>query len=65
MARVATALLLAPALLVLGVAFLVPLVRLLVLSLSSSGGAVAAYAALFGDDIYRTVFGNTRCSLLR
>jgi ABC-type spermidine/putrescine transport system permease subunit I len=59
MARVATALLLAPALLVLGVAFLLPLVRLLVLSLSSSGGALAPYAALFGDDIYRKVFWNT------
>src|SRR6476661_6669725 len=59
MARVATALLLAPALIVLGVAFLLPLVRLLVLSLSSSAGALAPYAALFGDDIYRKVFWNT------
>jgi ABC-type spermidine/putrescine transport system permease subunit I len=59
MARVATALLLAPALVVLGVAFLLPLVRLLVLSLSSSAGALAPYAALFGDDIYRKVFWNT------
>lgn len=59
MTRVATALLLAPALVVLGISFLLPLGRLLVLSLSSPAGALAPYAALLGDDIYRKVFWNT------
>jgi len=59
MMRVGTALLLAPALLVLGISFLLPLGRLLVLSLSSPAGAIAPYATLLGDDIYRKVFWNT------
>jgi ABC-type spermidine/putrescine transport system permease subunit I len=59
MVRIATALLLAPALVVLGVSFLLPLGRLLALSLSSPAGALAPYATLLGDEIYRKVFWNT------
>lgn len=55
----ATVLLLAPALLVLGVSFLAPLARLIGMSLSSPAGALAPYLELLGDDVYRKVFWNT------
>jgi len=56
---VATLLLLAPALLVLGISFLLPLARLIGMSLSSPAGALAPYLELLGDDVYRKVFWNT------
>lgn len=51
--------LLVPALAILSLTFLAPLARLLVLSLSGSGGPFAAYAELLRDDVYVRVFRNT------
>jgi ABC-type spermidine/putrescine transport system permease subunit I len=48
-----------PALAILSVAFLWPLVKLAILSLSSQTGALAAYIEILGDDVYRHVFVNT------
>lgn len=58
-ARLATALLLLPAALLLGLAFLTPLLKLGSLSLSSPAGPLAAYTALLGEPVYRRVFLNT------
>lgn len=48
-----------PALAILSVAFLWPLAKLALLSLSAPGGTLAAYREILGDDIYRHVFANT------
>jgi ABC-type spermidine/putrescine transport system permease subunit I len=48
-----------PALAILSVAFLWPLVKLAMLSLSASAGPLAAYHEILGDDVYRHVFVNT------
>ncbi|MBV9783827.1 MAG: ABC transporter permease [Acidisphaera sp.] len=56
---IAGLLLVAPAVLLLAATFLAPLARLLALSLSAKGGTWAAYAALFEDDVYRTVLRRT------
>ncbi len=58
-ARAATMLLLLPAALLLGFAFVAPLLRLGSLSLSAPAGPFAAYAALLGEPVYRRVFFNT------
>ena len=58
-AAVATLFLLLPAALLLASAFLVPLVRLIGLSLSSPSGRLAPYVELIGNDVYRKVFVNT------
>jgi ABC-type spermidine/putrescine transport system permease subunit I len=55
----ATLLLLLPAVLLLAANFLVPLVRLIALSLSAPAGRLAPYAQLLGSDVYRKVFFNT------
>jgi len=55
----AATLLLLPAVLLLAGSFLVPLVRLIGLSLSSPAGRLAPYAELIGNDVYRKVFFNT------
>jgi ABC-type spermidine/putrescine transport system permease subunit I len=55
----ATLFLLLPAVLLLAGAFLVPLVRLIGLSLSAPAGRLAPYAELIGNDVYRKVFVNT------
>lgn len=57
--RLGAAALLAPGVLIAVLAFLVPLARLVGLSLSSPAGPFAAYAHLLGDDIYARVFANT------
>ena len=57
--RLGGAALLAPGVLIVVLAFLVPLARLVGLSFSSPAGPFAAYAHLFGDDIYARVFANT------
>jgi ABC-type spermidine/putrescine transport system permease subunit I len=57
--RLATATLLAPGIAIALVAFLLPLARLVGISFSAPGGALAAYAQLLGDDIYGRVFLNT------
>jgi ABC-type spermidine/putrescine transport system permease subunit I len=57
--RLGAAALLAPAVLIAVLAFLVPLARLLGLSFSARAGPFAAYAQLLGDDIYARVFANT------
>lgn len=54
-----TAGLLAPALVFLALAFLLPLSTLFRLSLSDPGGASAAYAEILGSGVYRQVFFNT------
>ena len=51
--------LLAPALALLGFAFVWPLARLMALSLSSPAGALAPYRDLLGDSVYGRVFLNT------
>jgi ABC-type spermidine/putrescine transport system permease subunit I len=48
-----------PALAILSVAFLWPLVKLAILSLSAPAGPLAAYREILGDDVYRHVFVNT------
>ena len=58
-AAAATLFLLLPAVLLLAGAFLVPLVRLIGLSLSAPAGRLAPYAELIGNDVYRKVFVNT------
>jgi ABC-type spermidine/putrescine transport system permease subunit I len=58
-ARLATVFLLLPAVLLLGCAFLLPLLRLAGMSVASPGGPFAAYAALLGEPVYRRVFSNT------
>ncbi len=57
--RLATAVLLTPALLIVGLAFVVPLARLVGRSFNSPVGPFAAYAQVLGDDIYARVFANT------
>jgi ABC-type spermidine/putrescine transport system permease subunit I len=57
--RVGAAALLVPGLLIVLLAFVVPLARLIGLSFSSPSGPFAAYAQLLGDDIYARVFANT------
>lgn len=57
--RLGAAALLAPGVLIAVFAFLVPLARLIGLSLSAPAGAFDAYAQLLGDDIYARVFANT------
>ena len=54
-----TAALLAPAILITAVAFLIPLVRLVGISFSGPEGPWDAYAQLLGDDVYARVFVNT------
>ena len=51
--------LLAPALLIALLAFVVPLARLVGISFSAPEGAFVAYAHVLGDDIYKRVFVNT------
>jgi ABC-type spermidine/putrescine transport system permease subunit I len=58
-ATAATWLLLLPALLLLAGCFLLPLVHLVGLSLSSPAGRFAPYADLLGSEVYRKVFFNT------
>lgn len=53
------AILLVPALAILALTFVAPLGRLLLLSLSGSGGPLSAYAELLQDDVYVRVFRNT------
>ncbi|MBV9588281.1 MAG: ABC transporter permease [Hyphomicrobiales bacterium] len=53
------ALLLAPALLVIAIAFLTPLARLAALSFSSPQGVLAAYRELLGDEVFWIVLRNT------
>lgn len=57
--RLGTAALLAPGMVVVVLAFLVPLVRLFGLSFTAPAGPFDAYARLLGDDIYARVFVNT------
>ena len=57
--RLGAAALLAPAVLIAVLAFLVPLARLVGLSFSAPAGPFVAYAQLLGDDIYARVFANT------
>lgn len=56
---IGTAALAAPAVLIVAAVFLVPLGRLVVLSLSRKTGAFDAYAEILGDPIYGRVFFNT------
>lgn len=51
--------LLAPAVLIALLAFVVPLARLVGLSFSAKAGPFVAYAQLLGDDVYARVFANT------
>jgi len=51
--------LIAPALIIVLFAFLVPLARLVGLSFSAPAGPFVAYAHLLGDDVYARVFANT------
>ena len=57
--RLGSAALLAPAVLIAVLAFVVPLARLIGLSFSAPAGPFVAYAQLLGDDIYARVFVNT------
>jgi ABC-type spermidine/putrescine transport system permease subunit I len=57
--RLGAAALLAPALFIALLAFLVPLARLVGLSFSAKAGPLAAYGHLLGDDVYARVFANT------
>lgn len=57
--RLMTALLLAPVLIFLGIWFVAPLARLLMLSFEAKDGPFAAYAELITSDVYVTVFVNT------
>ena len=56
---VVAALLLAPALAVIALGFVAPLLRLAVLSVSAPAGPLAAYRELATVDVYRIVLGNT------
>ena len=59
-ARIAlAALLLAPAVTIIGLGFVAPLLRLAVLSVSSPAGPLAAYRELASVDVYRLVLRNT------
>jgi ABC-type spermidine/putrescine transport system permease subunit I len=58
-AATATLFLLLPAMLLLAGSFLLPLIRLIGLSLSSPAGRLAPYVELLGNDVYRKVFFNT------
>ena len=59
-ARVAVAaLLLAPAMAIIGLGFVAPLIRLAVLSVSAPAGPLAAYRELVTVDVYRMVLRNT------
>ena len=59
-ARIALAtLLLAPAMAIIGLGFVAPLLRLAVLSVSSPAGPLAAYRELATVDVYRVVLRNT------
>ena len=51
--------LLAPAVVIAMLAFLVPLARLVGLSFSAKAGPFVAYGHLLGDDVYARVFANT------
>ena len=53
------ALLLAPAVLIIAAGFLLPLMRLAILSVSAPGGPLAAYRELVTVDVYRIVLRNT------
>lgn len=53
------ALLLLPALAILAATFVLPLLKLVSLSVSVPAGPLAAYHEILGDDIYRRVFFNT------
>jgi ABC-type spermidine/putrescine transport system permease subunit I len=57
--RLGTVALLAPATLLVLLAFAVPLARLVGISFSAPAGPFAAYAHVLGDDIYARVFVNT------
>jgi ABC-type spermidine/putrescine transport system permease subunit I len=57
--RLGTVALLAPAMLIALLAFVVPLARLVGISFSAPAGPFVAYAQLLGDDIYARVFANT------
>jgi putative spermidine/putrescine transport system permease protein len=59
MKRAGTLALLVPAMLLIGVAFALPLARLMGLSFSTPGAPLGAYAQLIGDEVYGRVFGNT------
>jgi ABC-type spermidine/putrescine transport system permease subunit I len=52
-------LLLLPAMIVIAVAFVMPLVRLVSMSLSAKSGMLGAYEELLGEDIYWLVLWNT------
>jgi ABC-type spermidine/putrescine transport system permease subunit I len=58
-ARIGSAALLLPAILVAVIAFLLPLARLVGLSFTSPAGPFSTYGHLLGDDIYARVFANT------
>ena len=55
----AAAALMAPALLVVAIVFLAPLVRLFAMSFDTKAGPMATYLEVLGDPIYRHVFVNT------
>ena len=57
--KLATTALLAPAMLIVLLAFVVPLARLVGISFSAPTGPFVAYTRLLGDDIYARVFVNT------
>jgi len=52
-------LLLLPAALILGLAFVAPLARLAALSVSAPEGPLAAFSELLGEEVYRRIFLNT------
>lgn len=57
--KLATTALLAPAMLIVLLAFVVPVARLVGISFSAPTGPFVAYTRLLGDDIYARVFVNT------
>jgi len=57
--KLGTVALLAPAMLIALLAFIVPLARLVGISFSAPAGPFVAYAHVLGDDIYARVFVNT------
>ena len=57
--KLGTVALLAPAMLIVLLAFIVPLARLVGISFSAPAGPFVAYAHVLGDDIYARVFVNT------
>ena len=59
MKRLGTVALLLPALLLLLITFVLPLLRLLRLSFSDPAGPLVPYAHLLGDEVYLRVFANT------